>query len=156
MGMRARAGYVLLEAIGALAVLSVGIFGVHQAMRQAILTRGQARDYTQARFLLEDVMGELTLRPVLQLESRSGAGEDDLARFNWRYTVSKVDLPEGSYRPPASPDDVYIPTAFRPRPPVRYLGRISVTVTWTRQGRPFDATAETLVPGERLYVPEEL
>ncbi len=86
-------GYILIEAVVALVLLSVGAYAVHGTLRQAILTRGQAQDYTQVRFALQQVVSELELQPMLNEEERSGRFPGELERFAWRYTISRVALP---------------------------------------------------------------
>lgn len=144
-----RRGYILLEAVAALAVLSIGAVAVHRAMGEAIATRGQARDYTQARFLLEDLMGEILLQPVLREERRSGVFDEDLERFSWAYVVSRVDLP------PEPPVEGPGGILYEAPQPVRYLARIEAVVRWRRRGETYELTAQTLLGPERLYVPED-
>lgn len=142
---RQRRGYILLEAVAALAILSVGILAIQQAMREALATRGQARDYTQARFLLEDLMGELELRTNLLPESRSGGYEGDLSRFQWKYTITRVAVPQpnlGTEFPDAGIYNFTFPAVF--------MGKIEATVSWTRGGRIYEAKGETLVAQEKL------
>ena len=146
--MRRVRGYVLLEAIGAIAVLSVGIVGVQEGMRQAVLTRAQARDYTQARFMLEELVSQLQVRPQLATGKNSGDYGENYPRFRWSYNVTRIDLPQTDV--PVStrmgPDGQPIPLKL----PVKFMGCIDVTVSWTLQGVKYTRSTRTLCQPERL------
>ncbi|UCC16519.1 MAG: hypothetical protein JSU58_09150, partial [Dehalococcoidales bacterium] len=64
-------------------MLSIGLVAVNRAFGEALLVRAQARDYTQARFLLEERMGELELQPVLAEGTASGNFGKEFPRFRW-------------------------------------------------------------------------
>ncbi len=154
-------GYILVEAAVAMAVLSIGMLGIHGAMRETGITGAQARDFTQARFLLERLIVETELQPMLVEGTETGEFEGALSRFRWRRTISKVTAPpppELLVKPPWLGRRPGAPSG----PPRRfgamrspYLGKISATVRWTRNGRPFERTVETLFSPEKLYVPPE-
>lgn len=150
--MRRRAGYVLLEAVGAMAVLSMGIVGVHQAMRETIVTRGQARDFTQARFLMDELLGELQLQPLLAEGTQSGDFGEGLARFHWSYTVTRVEL-RSEEEPQLALDPNRRPIVVKR--PVNFMCRIEVTVSWTHRGQSYSQTTQTLCQPEKLPVPDE-
>lgn len=144
-------GWVLVETLVALVVLSIGVIAVNRATHEALVTRAQARDYTQARFLLEQLMSELELQPKFrQGASASGPFGDEFPRFTWEWTVAKVEMPE-----PEAPDRLPIGFMDHFQFPAAYLGKISATVRWTRAGRPFEMTAETLVGPDKLLAEEE-
>lgn len=143
-----REGWILLETIVALVLLSVAMVAVNRAMYEAALTRAQAQDYTQARFLLEEKMAELTMWPVVAcpLAKAGGFGEAH-PRFSWEWSVSEVRI-----APPRLPGQ----TGRRLPPDMqleeRVLGRLEVTVRWTRAGRGYERTAKTLLPSDRILV----
>ncbi|HRI89633.1 MAG TPA: hypothetical protein PK869_15275 [Candidatus Hydrogenedentes bacterium] len=141
-------GWVLMETVVAMVLLSVGLLAINRAMRESIATRALARDYTVARFLLEEKMGELEIQTVHQ-DGASSAGDfgDDHPRFTYSWNVSRVDMPTPEVPPELQPFLVDVPELPEP-----YLGRISVTISWTRAGRDFSTTAETLVSSARLIV----
>jgi len=145
-----RSGYILFETLVSLALLSVGLIAVNRAMREAILVRGLARDYTQVRLLLETMMAKLELQPMLLEESQSGSFEGDLARFHWKWNVAKVDVPA-----PAMPSDLPPEEVEKFKLSVPYLTKMEVTVSWERSGREYEQTAETLWIPEKLFVPKE-
>jgi hypothetical protein len=150
MTPRRQDGYILFEAVVAMALLSIGIVGIQRAMQQAIITRGQARDYTQARFLLEEVMSWVELQPQLYTGKNAGRFEGDRSRFAWEWDITKIDFPE-----PEIPADV--PPQQRRRFQLRapYLAKIKVTVSWKRRGHKYQESLETLWSPEKLFIPEQ-
>ena len=144
-------GYIMIETVVALVLLSVGAYAVHGTLRQAILTRGQAEDYTQVRFALQQLVSDLELQPILKEEERSGRFPGDLERFAWRYTISRVALPlppEVLALPPPQREFAY-PKGLD------FLTRVHVTIDWTRGGQPFSESFETLLAPSRLFQPPE-
>jgi len=148
--MRKTAGYIMVETLVAMAVLSIGLVGVHKALREGIKTRGIARDATHARFLLDQKVAELELRPFLFEGTESGSWKGEFSRFEWRYRIEKVELPL-----PPLPEYIDSQLVIDLEMPVSYLGRISATISWVRSGQRFTRTAETLIAPERLIVPLE-
>lgn len=143
-------GWVLIETLVALVLLSVGVLAINRALREAMETRAIARDYTTARFLLEQKMSELEMQPTLR-EGIASAGSfgKDHERFSFTVAVGKVEVPT-----PEIPPDVQ-PFLTEPLTlPEPFLGKISVTVKWTRADRPYEATAETLISSKRVALKE--
>jgi hypothetical protein len=145
-----RLGYILFETLVAMTLLSIGLIAINRAMRETILVRGVSRDHTQARFLLEDLIGNLELQPELNETSGSGQFEGDLARFSYKWAVSKVEVPE-----PPMPPDMPPEEAEKLKLSAFYLAKIEATVSWQRSGRSYEQTAQTLWTPEKLFVPEE-
>lgn len=131
-------------------LLSMGMIGLNKAMRETIIVRGLARDNTQVRFVIEDVMAMLELQPQLVEASGAGQGEGENSRFNYKWTVSKVDVPEPPIPPDIPPEEA---EKFKLSAP--YLAKIEVKVTWERSGRQFEQTAQTLWTPEKLFVPKD-
>ncbi|MFP4190808.1 MAG: hypothetical protein ACLFU6_01935 [Candidatus Hydrogenedentota bacterium] len=154
---RDKRGYLLVETVTAMALLSITIVSLHGAMRQAALTRAHAEDFTYARFLAEELMGQLDLRPELETGSQSGEYGGRFSRFVWVYDVSRVQLeppemgPGGAW--PGSLDPESAGEEFEL--PVSYLGKVRVEIHWTRLGQEFSYVVETLVSPDRLPPPEE-
>ena len=100
--LRKRDGYILIEAAVAMVLLSIGALTVHGTIQEAVRTRGQAQDYTRARFLLEQVLADLEIQPELAEHSDRGRFEGEHARFLWDYRVRRVNvpLPGRPLRPP--------------------------------------------------------
>jgi hypothetical protein len=131
-------------------LLSIGMLAVNRAMRETILVRGLSRDYTQARFLLEDLIAMLELQPQLNEASDSGRFQKELSRFSYKWSVSKVDVPE-----PPLPADMSPEAVEKFELNASYLAKIEATVSWRRSGRDYEQTAQTLWTPEKLFVPEE-
>ena len=157
-----RCGYILFEAIVAMALLSAGLLAIHGALRQTVMVRGVARDYTMARFLLQSLMSEIQMQPVLRAAEGSGRCDPPNERFSYEWRIERVQVPW----PPVNekPRDPEIrmdamgnitmvdpPTFDLPEP---FMGRISVTLHWVRGGREFSRTIETLAANHRMWVPD--
>jgi hypothetical protein len=145
-----QAGYLLMETVVAMALLSIGIVAIHGALQQAIIVRGQAQDVAMARHMLEQVISKIEMQPRLVEGDGSGVGEGALDRFRWTWKVSKITLPDPPVPPnvPAEQLELYKLKA-------RYLPKIEATISWTRNGRDFKETAQTLWYPAKLYVPKE-
>ncbi len=143
-------GYILVETTVALVLLAVGSWAIHATIREAILARGQAQDYTQARFLLEEVVAKLELQPLLSHGSKRGTFPGDLSRFSWSYTVKRVDVPA-----PSAPTGI---GRRQNQPPVEFVAEfltgVQATVTWTRGGREFSESFETLFRPSKFWEPD--
>lgn len=150
-GAQHRGGYILVETMVALVLLALGSWAIHGTIRQAILARGQAQDYTQARFLLEEVVAKLEMQPLLQLRSSKGSFPGELNRFSWEYVVRMVNVPRPA-APPAGGQSQRGNQSFEY--PVEYLAHVHATVSWTRAGREFSESFETLFRPDKLWVPD--
>lgn len=130
-----------------MALLSVGMVSVQAALREANYTRAIARDRTDARFLLEQVVGAVEIQPTLNFGTVNGEFPDH-PRFSYTYEISAEDVP-------APPVPTYLPPSAQAAAanfqlPVSMIGHLKVTVDWTRLGRDYSETVETLFPPERL------
>ncbi len=148
------AGWVLMEALVAMVFLSIAVVALNRGFAEAVLTRAIARDYTQARFFLEQVVGELELTPVHE-DGASGKGNfgDEHPRFSYTWTVEKADVAPPSIPPTLPPQMQTIAQNFEP--PIAFLGKISVRVKWTRAGKAYSADLETTIAPGALRVPED-
>lgn len=140
-------GYILLEAVVSMAVLSVSVVGINASLKQAILVKGEAQDYTQARFILEEQIAKVEIQDPLTEVENSGRCEGDLSRFRWRYKVTKIALPQPEM--PAAPVEGRQP----PKMSAPYMAKIEVTATWSRAGVEHKETIETLWIPEKLWTP---
>lgn len=138
-------GFVLIESLVALAVLSIGVIAVNRAMSEALTARALARDYTEARFLIEQKMGDLEAQPVLYDGAESGDFGQARPRFRWERTVEKIRVPEAE-----TPQGVTPGVAFVYEAPVPFLVKISVTVRWTRARREYAETFQTLAGPDKV------
>ena len=150
-GLRCK-GYILVETAVALVLLSVGAFTVHRTIQESIRTRGQAQDFTRARFLISQTMGEILEQPLLVERSDSGTYEGDDSRFSWTSEIKRATVPVPKAplrpRPPKAPQ-----VAFEYVGQQDYLARVTVTVTWQRSGMSFSESSETLLAPTRLWQP---
>jgi hypothetical protein len=142
-----RHGYIMVEAVMAIALLSVGTVAIQGALRQAIITRGQAKDYTQVKFLLEQLISELEIQPLLKEGEKQGTFPGDSSRFSWKTRVRKINLPD-----PTPPSDLDPSLANSTKLQIKYLTYISATVYWQRAGRKFQESFETLWLADKLLV----
>lgn len=148
-------GYILLEALVALTLLGVISYSIHGTFQQALMTRGQAQDYTRARFLLEKVVADQQLQPLVVERADDGFfdGEEN-DRFQWEYQIKKIRLPK-------PPEPTTPPPPGTSRPPFRYpldggfLVHIVATVSWTRGGQEFSESIETLFSPQKLWQSKE-
>jgi len=148
--MRRRSGYILFEAVMAMGLLSIGVVSIQAALRQAIVTRAQARDITEARFFLERVISTIELQPQLVEGTDSGVFTEEGGRFRWKSEVTRVDIPQ-----PEIPPDLGELLEDDAKLKVKYLVRIQATVMWKRFGRDYEETFKTLWVSDKLYVPKD-
>lgn len=148
-----RGGYILLETIVAMGVLSIGMVAIHGALRQAILTRGQAEDYTTARFLLEEVAAKKEVELELIEGSDRGRFPKPYSRFRYEWEIKKVEVPLPPV-PPNLPPEVaaHVKEELEKN---KFIGKLHVKIHWTRAGMPFDAVGETLLRPGQLWFPQE-
>ena len=143
-------GYILIEATVALVLLSIGSVTVHRTIQEAIRTRGQAQDYTRVRFLLDQVVAELEIQPELTEHSAQGRFEGEHSRFSWDYEVRRVDVPLSGRHPLAPPEGAEVEPFEYPEDQ-EYLAHVRATVSWTRSGRAFSESYETLLGPHKLW-----
>ncbi len=146
-------GYILIETAVAVVVLSIGALTVHRTIQEAIRTRGQAQDYTRVRFLLKQVVADIEMQPELVEHSDQGRFEGEHARFSWDYEVRRVDvpLPEGPLVPPAAGTVGLEGEPFAYPEGQEYLAHVRATVAWSRSGREYSESYETLLGPDRLW-----
>lgn len=145
--------YILFETMAALTVLSIGMIAINEAIRQAIITRGQAEDYTTARFLMEKVTSDKEVELELIEGEEKGQFPEPYERFSFEWKISKAEVP-----PPPIPQNVP-PHMMRMlkegMDQMRYIGKLTVKIGWSRAGQPFSAAGETLLRPGQLWLPTE-
>jgi type II secretory pathway pseudopilin PulG len=147
---KSEGGYLLLETVVAMAVLSIAILGVNAALREALVTRAQARDYTHARFLLEEVMSRYELMDVVQETREAGDFGEEHPRFRYEVVIEAEEIP--------LPEEVgALPEAYRQQieQMQQPLGKVTATIYWTRSGQPFQRQATTFVRPSRFWTRPE-
>ncbi len=119
-GRRRRCGYILLETMAAVAVLSIALTSILAAFRVSLSAAARARHTTAATLLAEGKMAELRASPPAALGTAQGDFGEDMPEYTWRTTLSPVD----SYN---------CCTAV-------------VEVTWMQEGRPRSVVLGSLLP----------
>ncbi|HOH28634.1 MAG TPA: hypothetical protein PLC40_03075 [Candidatus Hydrogenedentes bacterium] len=147
---RRMTGYIFVETVVAMGVLSLSTLVIQGALRQAILTRAQAQDYTTARFLLEQVAGEQAL--LFQQPEGSGSGQfpAPYEAYAYEWEIKRVDIPlpeQAASLPPEARQ--HFEDNF-----LDYMGMLRVRVTWQRGGAEFEARGETLLRPDLIWLPE--
>lgn len=149
MKVRAAWGYIMVETLVAMAVLSISAVAIQEAIRQAILSRGEAMDYTTARFLVEKVIADR----MLVFEQPEGKDEGKFGppfeRFAYSWELRRVEIPMPEL-PASMPMEEA--KAFKDSY-VKYIGKLRVKLTWSRAGTPFTAVAETLLRRNLVWMP---
>lgn len=146
-------GYILVETAVALVVLSAGAFVVHGTIQQALQTRGQAQDYTRARFLLEGLVADLEMQPQVAVHAAEGRFEGEHDRFSWDYRVRRVNVPKPVAPLRPAPEGSKKAKPFEYLADRDYLAHMRATVYWTRSGRSFSESYETLLRTSKLWQP---
>jgi hypothetical protein len=146
--MKGLRGYILVEAVTAMAVLSITAVTAQRAVHTAVLARGLAQDYTTAQFLLERLAADRALEPRIAAgESHSGTFPPPDERFAYAWSLELVEIPLVDL-PTLGPEQR---DALK-RNLLTRMGKLRMEVRWTRGGEPFSASAETLVSPERTWV----
>lgn len=147
-----RHGYIFAETVVAMALLSVSALVIQSALRQAIITRGQAQDFTVARFLMEQIASEQAL--LFEQPEGSGAGvfEPPYERFSYEWELKRVEVPLPPIPPFLPPELVAsVVDSFND-----YMGKLTVRISWSRAGMERDCVGETLVRPELLWQPPDI
>lgn len=81
--------FSLLELIVAIAILSIGIAAVIQAITYSVRAAALSCDMSDAAFLAQDKMQELEFKEAQGLIDSQPKEEQGLqGKFNWQYTIS--------------------------------------------------------------------
>ncbi len=149
-------GYIFFETVVAMALLSMSALVIQGALRQAIITRGQAQDYTTARFLMEKIVGERAMRLPLPEGSGSGRFEAPHERFRYEWEVRRVTVPLPpvptfpSAADPAAIEALLMEIEAQLQD---YMGKLTVRIFWERAGMEFEHIGETLLRSELFWQP---
>ncbi|HOV31740.1 MAG TPA: hypothetical protein PLX23_00075 [Candidatus Hydrogenedens sp.] len=144
-------GYILFEAVFSMALLSIAGLTFQSALRQAILTRGQANDYTTARFLLEQINSEIELQPQYEETEKSGSFPEPNDRFSYEWKISRISIPKPEL-PPEIPPELRenLIKMFHD-----YIAKVDIWIRWQRAGMKFEVHAQNSFQPEKLWTPEE-
>ena len=148
---RWRQGYIFAETVVAMALLSVSALVIQGALRQAVIARGQAQDYTTACFLLTKIASEHALQ--LKQPEGSGAGvfEPPYERFSYEWELKRVEVPMPEL-PMLLPPEVLSIILQNLQD---YMGKLTVRISWQRAGIEDECLGETLLRPELLWQPPE-
>lgn len=152
--MRCRAkglsrGYVLVECVVAMAVLSITMMGIQQSLRQAIIATAMAQDYTTCRRLMENLMAEIEMEPWVYERQEQGTFAAPNSRFTYKWEITKVEVP----RPPL-PEDIPKPQRDQLAQGFQgYMPKVRVEIEWVRAGLARTRVGETLLDPSRLWFP---
>ncbi|MEN6336667.1 MAG: type II secretion system protein [Phycisphaerales bacterium] len=81
-------GFTLIEAVVALAIVSIGLLSLLQLNLVGIRVADKAQATAKAVFLAQEKMAEALEAGFPQLGTRSGVVEDDNRRYTWRTEVT--------------------------------------------------------------------
>lgn len=142
-------GYILVEAVTAMAVLSIAAVTVQQAVHTAVLARGLSQDFTVAQCLLERIASDCAMQPRIAVgEEHAGTFESPQERFSYRWLMNQIQLPT-----PELPSDLNTEQrAALTSNLVGHMGKLHIEIHWSRGGEPFSVSAETLVGPDRIWV----
>jgi type II secretory pathway pseudopilin PulG len=145
-------GYILLESIVSMALLSICMLGIYGGMRDAAGMRALAEDFTTARFLLEDVATQHELQPEVMEGEGRGQFPAPHDRFSHSWAITRVPVPMEALPQTMSDEQrQQFERQFK-----RFMGRLRVTIRWTRAGLEHEVTGETLLAPNQLWTPPEL
>lgn len=148
---RRRAGYIMVETIVAMGLLSVSIVVIQNAIRQGIITRGQAQDYTTARILLDRMVAEHELQPEVAEGSGEGQFEAPFHRFSYKWNLQRLKVP----RPHFPTDMEESERDSLKRMFTGYMGKLYVEIRWSRAGFENYVVGETLLAPEHIWIPAD-
>ena len=147
--MRRARGYILVEALTAMAVLSITALTVQRAVHTAVLARGLAQDYTTAQFLLERIAADQSLQPRIAVgEEHTGTFPPPHDRFSYRWSLEKVETTMPELPPGLAPAQRTALSSGL----LTHMGKLHVEVSWNRGGEPFSADGETLLSPDRIWI----
>ncbi len=145
---RRRYGYILVETITAMAILSITAVTVQRAIQVSIHARGLAQDYTTAQFLLENTVAEQTLQPRIAIGAgASGVFPPPHERFHYAWKMTRVDIPLPAMPPGLPPEQI----AAAEQAFLNYMGKLRVEISWSRGGQPVTIVGETLLSPDQAW-----
>lgn len=147
--MKRPRGYILVEAVTAMAVLSITALTVQRAVHTAVLARGLSQDYTIAQFLLERLAADRALEPRIAAgDVQSGTFPPPDDRFDYTWSLEAIEISPPELPPGVAPEQ----REALAKGLLARMGKLRMEVSWTRGGEPFSAVAETLISPERTWV----
>ncbi len=90
------AGFSLVEVMCAILILGIGLVGLTQGLSTALVSNKEAELQTQAAQLAAGQIELLRAEPYLTAGSQEGEGEEGLAQFRWKQSVTATSI-DGLY-----------------------------------------------------------
>jgi hypothetical protein len=145
-----RRGYIMVETLVAMTILSISSFAIQRAIYQAVSARREAEQITIARYLLEHLVAKIEMRPEMALES--GQGDfvaDGFPNLAYAYEVSRIEAPLRG-RAARFLNDPQVSQHYQD-----YIGKLTVRIFNVVEGpdNPI-AVGETLLQPSQLWLPE--
>ena len=142
-------GYIMVETLVAMTILSISAFGIHRSVYQAISARREAEQLTIARYLLEHLVAKIEMRPEMGL----GSGTDTFAAdgypdLGYTYEITRIDAPLRG-RAARYLNDPQLSLSYQD-----YIGKLTVRIYHEQDGpeRPL-VVGETLLQPSQLWTP---
>jgi len=152
-------GYVLVEVVVSMMVLTVGILSVSRSFSVAMLARGLSQDYTDSRYLAAEQIWQAVAQAeagALTLGGAQGRFPDPWRKFSWEWKVEETSLPYevsvkirevvGPQRSRRGRSRRAVPQVEIEEQPEKFFNRVVVTVKWTRRNVEYERWVATLVP----------
>ncbi len=141
-------GYILIETLTAMAILSITALTVQRAIQVAIQARGLAQDYTTAQFLLENLVADQTLQPRIAIGTvDSGTFPPPNERFQYAWSLDEVAVPLPALDVQMSvARDETVEQRF-----LNYMGKLQVEISWSRGGQALNIAGETLLSPDQAW-----
>jgi len=139
-------GYVLVEVVVSMMVLTIGVLSVSRSFSVAMLARGLAQDYTDSRYLAGLRLWRavaLAAEGKLSLGHSQGRFGGEWPRFSWSQQVEQTSLPY--YRPSIANENSENRPDQEERGQQAFFSRVVITVKWERRGEEFEKSVATLV-----------
>jgi hypothetical protein len=137
-------GIVLMEVVVSMMVLAVGIVAVSRSFSVALLARGLAQDYTDARFLASQKLSTAVASAnLLAAGTTQGGFGEEWDRFSWSQTAKQTSF---QYNKVVTPGMIPSVEEMEARLAPALFGQVVVTVSWNRRGETFERSVAALVP----------
>lgn len=150
-------GYVLVEVVVSMMVLTVGILSVSRSFSVATIARGLSQDYTDSRYLAAERMWKtiaMSEAGTLTLGSAQGKFPVPWQKFSWELKVEETTIPYEVSVKITRVDEPQRGSRGRNRNPAprveeqpeKFFARAVITLKWKRRNVEYQRWVATLVP----------